>query len=374
MTQPLYEFTTQAPAKLNLTLYIAVPQVGASFHPISSFMVKLPWLSDTLTLKVYPSDALSTPRLGQQGTPLGCHSLTLEGSEVSETLQTALTNNLVTRAIEVFTARDPLPTHFHYAWQLTKSIPSEAGLGGGSSDAAAALLLLNQLRKVLTQAYPFTAKRLCQLFADAVGSDVGFFLYASSLALATGRGNTLQPYHERLRVSSDIQVLIFRPKHMKVSTPWAYQQFRDTQKYYQRLPEWDFSDRYRLDWSWIKTHAYNSFQTMLMGEAPETHWFSSTLLEAFYPLEGLPLLCGSGACWAWLSPETLPTLQQTIATHEALLAQHFDTVWFPTGERYTLGTYALEQPIHYPEKTDPWWPTKSMTTALSPYLTTENDD
>lgn len=70
--------------------------------------------------------------------------------------------------------------------QLKKTIPIEAGLGGGSSDAAAVLRVLNMLYH-----YPLTNAQLEHL-ASQLGSDVGFFLYGG-LAIGRGRGELIEP-------------------------------------------------------------------------------------------------------------------------------------------------------------------------------------
>ena len=54
--------------------------------------------------------------------------------------------NLVIKAAEALRAATETP--FGASIRLTKRIPHEAGLGGGSSDAAAALFALNQLWKL----------------------------------------------------------------------------------------------------------------------------------------------------------------------------------------------------------------------------------
>jgi 4-diphosphocytidyl-2-C-methyl-D-erythritol kinase len=69
---------------------------------------------------------------------------------------------------------------------LTKRIPAQAGLGGGSSDAAAALMLANAAWGIN---YPVA--RL-QVLAARLGSDVPFFLAGQS-AVCRGRGERLQP-------------------------------------------------------------------------------------------------------------------------------------------------------------------------------------
>ncbi len=71
---------------------------------------------------------------------------------------------------------------------LEKRIPVAAGLGGGSSDAAATLWGLNRLWGLR-----WSGGRLAELAAE-VGMDVPFFLVGGR-ALATGRGEKLEPLH-----------------------------------------------------------------------------------------------------------------------------------------------------------------------------------
>ncbi|NIO41763.1 MAG: 4-(cytidine 5'-diphospho)-2-C-methyl-D-erythritol kinase, partial [Burkholderiales bacterium] len=67
---------------------------------------------------------------------------------------------------------------------VRKSIPVQAGLGGGSSDAAAALLGGNHIWGL-----NWPRDRLVEL-ARGLGSDVPLFL-AGGVALGTGRGDQL---------------------------------------------------------------------------------------------------------------------------------------------------------------------------------------
>lgn len=68
--------------------------------------------------------------------------------------------------------------------RLRKRIPIAAGLGGGSSDAAAVLRGLEELEP--------EAGRI-ERIAPTLGSDVPFFVADLPAALATGRGERLQP-------------------------------------------------------------------------------------------------------------------------------------------------------------------------------------
>lgn len=68
--------------------------------------------------------------------------------------------------------------------RITKRIPSQAGLGGGSADAAAVLRTLNRWKNG-----PFSVYELCDLGAR-IGSDVPFCVLGGT-ALAEGRGEKL---------------------------------------------------------------------------------------------------------------------------------------------------------------------------------------
>jgi 4-diphosphocytidyl-2-C-methyl-D-erythritol kinase len=68
---------------------------------------------------------------------------------------------------------------------LTKRIPAQAGLGGGSSDAAAALHGVNRLAGDVVPRH-----ELLQ-FAAQLGSDIPFFVTGAPLALAWGRGERM---------------------------------------------------------------------------------------------------------------------------------------------------------------------------------------
>lgn len=117
--------------------------------------------------------------------------------------------NLAWKAAKVFceTAKvDPQGI----AIRITKRIPSQAGLGGGSADAGAVLRALNR-----HFGEPFSVYALCEVGA-LVGSDVPFCTLCGT-AMAEGRG-------ERLRKLPDIPECFFvvcKPE-FSVSTPELY--------------------------------------------------------------------------------------------------------------------------------------------------------
>jgi 4-diphosphocytidyl-2-C-methyl-D-erythritol kinase len=94
-------------------------------------------------------------------------------------------------------------------------VPISAGLGGGSGNAATTLLALNELF-----GHPLNPVALHGL-AAALGSDVPFFLQ-NRPALATGRGETIQPL-DFFPVLQEAHILLIHPG-FGISTAWAYQQ------------------------------------------------------------------------------------------------------------------------------------------------------
>lgn len=100
--------------------------------------------------------------------------------------------------------------------RITKRIPSQAGMGGGSADAAAVLRALNRHYD-----HPLSIAALAEL-GGLVGSDVPFCVLGGT-ALAEGRG-------ERLRKLPDMPDCVFvvcKPE-FSVSTPELYAKIDET--------------------------------------------------------------------------------------------------------------------------------------------------
>ncbi len=124
-------------------------------------------------------------------------------------------SNLAWKAAEMFcraAKRDPEGV----AIRITKRIPTQAGLGGGSADAAAVLRALNRHYD-----YPISIYALAELGAE-VGSDVPFCTLGGTV-LCQGRG-------ERLRKLPDLPETLFvvcKPD-FPVSTPELYRRLDET--------------------------------------------------------------------------------------------------------------------------------------------------
>ena len=93
---------------------------------------------------------------------------------------------------------------------LTKRIPSQAGMGGGSSDAAAVLMTLQE-----HFGSPFTEEELNEIAVN-IGADVPFFLYGGT-ALCEGVGEVVTP----LNGFCKWPMLIVKPA-AGVSTPRSF--------------------------------------------------------------------------------------------------------------------------------------------------------
>ena len=94
--------------------------------------------------------------------------------------------------------------------RITKRIPSQAGLGGGSADAAAVLRALNRHYDA-----PFSLPALAEL-GGSIGSDIPFCVLCGT-AMAEGRGELLRP----LPAMPDCVFVVCKPD-FSVSTPELY--------------------------------------------------------------------------------------------------------------------------------------------------------
>jgi len=94
---------------------------------------------------------------------------------------------------------------------IIKNIPVAAGLAGGSSNAAAVLLGLNRLWQL-----GLNTKALAG-YASRIGSDVAFFIYNTSYALGTGRGELIRP----LGIKTKLWHLLVTPR-VKMYTPEVF--------------------------------------------------------------------------------------------------------------------------------------------------------
>lgn len=167
-----------APAKLNLSLEI-LGRRPDGFHELETVMVSV-GLFDTLRFDPAPEDLLEL-RCDQSAAGAGPRDARSRDLPLLSTGG----DNLIVRAAKLL--KDETGSRQGVRIHLTKRIPMQAGMGGGSSDAAAALAGLNRFWK-LGLDFPALHR-----LAARLGSDVNFFLDSPPAALCRGRGELIEP-------------------------------------------------------------------------------------------------------------------------------------------------------------------------------------
>ena len=163
---------------------------------------------------------------------------------------------------------DATGSRFGVSIALTKRIPLQAGLGGGSSDAAAALYAVNALAG---NAIP---RHELLHFAAKLGADVAFFAGGAPLALAWGRGER----QFRLPAPPAAPALIAVPA-IQVSTPEAYAWWDE------QNPTPPARGPVALDadalstWGSIGRLGGNDFETVVFGKHPELRMLYDRLAQ-----------------------------------------------------------------------------------------------
>ena len=218
-----------SPAKINIFLKIEGREVKSGMHFINSLFA--------------PIDLFDTIEIAESSV----FSITTEG--VSESIPTE--KNIIFKAhsaLQNYIGKE-LPK---FNVRIRKSIPSGAGLGGGSSNAAAFLKFLNgycKLNLSLTQLIDIASK---------VGSDVPFFVLGKP-AIVKGLGEKTEPVH--LPQTDDFFVLVNPEIH--VNTGLAYSLF---DKFY---PNCDTKNRVPEHFSWKNEDIFNDFEEIVFAEFPE---------------------------------------------------------------------------------------------------------
>ncbi len=149
--------------------------------------------------------------------------------------------------------------------RITKRIPSQAGMGGGSADAAAVLRALNRHYD-----YPLSIMALAELGAQ-VGSDVPFCVLGGT-AMVEGRG-------ERLRKLPDMPECIFvvcKPD-FSASTPELYKKLDETA--IPKHPDNVAMERALLagDLGQVAENIYNVFDPVVTGMHLEMNYVKSIM-------------------------------------------------------------------------------------------------
>lgn len=170
--------------------------------------------------------------------------------------------------------------------RITKRIPSQAGLGGGSADAAAVLRALNR-----HYGNPLSLLALAELGAQ-VGSDVPFCVVCGT-AMVEGRGEKLR----KLPDMPDCVFVVVKPA-FSVSTPELYQKIDSTAV--AKRPDHQAMESALLagDLGKVAENLCNVFDTVVTSEHLELNYIKSIFNS--YGAVGFQMTGSGSACYAIL--------------------------------------------------------------------------
>ena len=161
-------YSIKAYAKVNI--FLKITGYANGYHTLLSRFIRVDDLYDTITL-----------------IPGTFDTFTLEGCE-----DVPLKSNTIYKAYQTLLEPFPKLEAFFKSHKVVveKSIPSQAGLGGGSSDAGAFMRLINTLSQ-----NPISTDALATL-GSRIGADVPFFVYNYPSANVRGFGEIVEPFRE----------------------------------------------------------------------------------------------------------------------------------------------------------------------------------
>lgn len=224
------------PAKLNLFLAVG-PKDARGYHPIRTIFQAVD-LFDTLEIERCD----------------GSHRITCNWADLPA-------ENTITKALRLLSEIAQVPAlEIH----LTKQIPAESGLGGGSSDAAGLIRAINHFLPA-----PIADYHLHDV-AVSVGMDVPFFLVGGR-AIGRGYGEKLEQLEDQ---TADWFVVVRPP--IGVSTKEAYDRLDATEREWRELPA-------------SHTELFNDFQRVMPCDCDD--WMDRLLAHGAQSA----LLSGSGS-------------------------------------------------------------------------------
>lgn len=191
----IYEIT--APAKVNIYLKIT-GKLPNGYHRLNTIMQEIS-LSDSVVIEIDASRA--------HDIELKCKNMGPIPNEKN------LCYKAASRYLAAYRKKTGILDLPFVSISVTKAIPSEAGLGGGSSDAAAVLLALDEFFE-----NPFTPEELNTVAAN-IGADTPFFLYGGA-SVCEGFGEIITPMNSL----SGIPMILIKPAK-GVSTPACFSSF-----------------------------------------------------------------------------------------------------------------------------------------------------
>jgi len=163
-------YSIKAHAKVNIFLKITGHQDG--YHTLLSRFVRVEDLYDTIDF--VPSECKSFTIEGCTGVPLESNTIYKAYKALNE-----YTGDL-----------DILNFFYTHKVVVTKRIPSQAGLGGGSSNAAAFMRLVKEVCSLM-----INTEELAKI-GSTIGADLPFFIYNYPSANVSGFGEIVESFDE----------------------------------------------------------------------------------------------------------------------------------------------------------------------------------
>ncbi|MDQ7086117.1 MAG: 4-(cytidine 5'-diphospho)-2-C-methyl-D-erythritol kinase [Sulfurovum sp.] len=187
-------YSIKAHAKVNIFLKITGHKQG--YHTLLSRFVQVPHLYDTIAF-----------------VPCICETFTIEGCD-----EIPLESNTIYKAYKALNAHtgdlDILNFFYTHKVVVTKRIPSQAGLGGGSSDAGAFIRLVKEVCHLM-----INTQELATL-GSTIGADIPFFIYNYPSANVSGFGEVVEKFEE-----APLDIEIYTP-NIHCNTAVVYSTFK----------------------------------------------------------------------------------------------------------------------------------------------------
>ena len=203
----------KAYAKINLSLKI-MDKLPNGYHNILTVMQRIS-LCDDIKININQSTG--------QNINITCNDKNVPADKT----------NTAYRAADLFLEYAKIPADIDI--EITKRIPSQAGLGGGSSDAASVLLGLNEYFDFILP------KKILKEIAKKIGADVPFFMKNANCAVCAGIGDIVTPVRAE---RESFHVLIVKPAY-NISTKQAFEDFDD----FRETNQFRESDKFKNDFT-----------------------------------------------------------------------------------------------------------------------------
>ena len=236
------EVTLKAPAKINLSLDVLGKRPDG-YHELSTVMQTVD-LYDTVTVSRNDSGSVTI-------------SCDYEGVPCDD-------SNICAKAAYRFFDTCRLPVSGVHI-DIQKTIPTQAGLAGGSSDGAAVILGLNYLFDT-----KLTPKEMLAV-GEKIGADVPFCIEGGT-KLCTGIGATIK----KLPSLRGVHIVICKPDTVSVSTAEAYQRVDALAKHPCYTDEM-VKALYSRDLFMITSTVFNDFELAL--QIPEVNQIKKIMFD-----------------------------------------------------------------------------------------------